>query len=147
MADAARLVILRMTTGGTKYSFRPGALEYLGQRREANQSVGVSESGKVKVATISSVQIRFLEYAIRDMQGASETDTGTTIYGWDALNPFLYEPTALACMRARTFQLKQAGLADVDGNYLTGRYWAGEVTEQATGRTYAGKITFRVEAA
>jgi hypothetical protein len=143
MAAADDAVIFKIVS--TKYNLCPGNVEYIGQRHEENQSVGVSESGVVKVANISSAAARFIEFRINAMPVGSRTYNTLTVQGWSGLS------IMLRSLRGRytTFLLKLAGAVEDSPctNYLTVRYWDSTVTEQTEGQCYSGKLTFRVESA
>lgn len=143
MAAADDAVIMKF--GAYKYNFSPANIEYIGQRYEENEAVGVAESGKVKVATLAASPVRFLEFRIQSIPSASRTYNTLTVQGWAGLLVILNGLHG----KSTTLQLKLAGAVDDVGltNYLTVRYWSGAVTEQTEGQSYSGKLTFRVEAA
>ena len=117
-------------------TLRDGNCVVLNKATVGIQTFGVSESGKVKIANVSSNQVTLLNIHIQMLQKDDEASND----GYDTLYTFI---TSTINYRDTSFTF-----VDADGDSFTVRYWNDTFAlREVKLDVFDGQIVLRVEAA
>jgi hypothetical protein len=116
--------VTRIRINATNYDFAPNALKLLSVwPRRKNQVVQESESGEVKILTLSDTEIRILEFAVDRMPAGTYTAGSLSLTGFGTLHS-LITGSGNMNYRGTTCEIWLPGTSKAgssDGNF---RYWS-----------------------